>query len=421
MSIEGRRIKQEEFGLQQGKHIELKPVSTLRHHREEFLDPEKKDSRLVVEIHELKDQYGKGLCFAEMKFFADHKEHERRVLVSFKLLKDKKIIDVLKLIDLKSPVGAIVLTDPRADDSFKYSHPKKSDQEEFIPTVVIPPLDSFVGIAIALHEFGHAKQMESPYFQTMNKLRNRKEGKIEVLAKKFVGQFPELAPSLPSPEVFEELRKLEMALDNIEQSIKARGDVFDRLDQQVKDLRLEISVLKDKIRIVGFIERIRTKSDLEQSVLHEDVTRKRLIDVGNELKVLYAARNAKKMQVRRAGRPVRDFLGIFKKIRERDATRRAFGWMIEIKRTIGLDIATAPVKKPTYAETYFARDPGSKESTKRVLDILARDKDVSAKNVLLDSLSSYDAFEKIPVPSLKRLEQMEHEEEEKEKQKSSGI
>lgn len=118
-------------------------------------------------------------------------------------------------------------------------------------------------------------------------------------------------------------------------------------------------------------------------------------------------------------RPLDQVLLASTRVAERDATRRAFQWMKKAGDAIDANLLSTQTEvSDSYKERVFTDRNLCVESTKRVANNIERFGGFSAKGALLRGLTSYDAFEKIPVPSLKRLEQMEREEEEK--QKSSG-
>ncbi len=347
------------------------------------------------------------------------------------------------LIRLNRPIEILVDEQTDAKKQFHFS-----EEGQY---AVIPSMKDVAGIAIGLHELGHAKQYEQPFF-----------GAAATFVKKYrINRFlpAELRLSLEDPRDF--LKSLLVFLPEAEATLpdeKLMDTLVDiyhealphlQQDQQRRDLQSRISSLQQiltededyKLSPFDFYPRSTVKlsdQDLEiaeqaaeqayaqametekqkkrDAVVELPIRQTELNDVYARLRTSESSYVQLSRRFNSLAAPLNDILKIPTKLQERDATKRAFQWMNQIYQEMGSDLLSRSVViDPDVKERFFKTRDDCSDSTKRVMDDIHRFGGFSAKGLLLGALGTYDALDKIPVPSLKRLEQIERDEEAKQK------
>ena len=357
---------------------------------------EKKESHFVRETHELKDKSGNVVGYTDAKYFDPlNGRQEGRLLETFELRQGDKKIDILGLIGLKPDVLIFVVKNPLDSNDFLYLSESDTAIGKRKQTVFIPPLDSIAGIAIALHEFGHAKQYELPLFAGLSDLDSDGEGN-----------------QLLKMQI-ESVKRLTASVEEGWTEIQKNNNTLDELSKKLNGARNAISYYEAQMETIIFFGKGKLKKQILQLTDFRDGLKHQGENLSRKTERLLETQRLRLDELSKAEKAFKETLQISKQVKERDATRRAFKWMYEIKKKLNFNFASLPVPDPSYVQKFAKKDEGCNSSTRRMLKLLEKDGNFSAKNMLLSYLASYDAFTKIPVPSLKRLEQMERDEEAK--------
>lgn len=371
------------------KENEHKPTETSQDNKE--------SERTTITTHEIKDKNGNILYQVHLEL-TDSKQQEVKSLT---MEYEGKKVDLLGIVGLKNPVQIFIQTNRGLSGS--YSYDKKM--------VIIPYPDTPVNIAVALHELGHAKQFENPFFKKNRgkeapiSWENDPREKLNELKE----DFPELEESISAlPEkTMDRLLEIRLATATIQSQIiplnKRLTDLFKQKDEHLEDpndpydnLFIDVSKTHPKAHEKDW-------QDKEKQITEQ------ITSTQKELSTMEIARDAYIKEFNATADPIQKLLNIPKKIRERDATRRAFKWMNSIQQETGAQMLTAAIDVNDIKKLVRSKE-SCVQSTARMMTIVEGQEDVLVKDSLLFALGTYNAFEKIPVPSLKRLEQMEQEE-----------
>lgn len=358
---------------------------------------DKKENETVLHrSFDIKDANGNILCAANLDCATIPGMTNALRVRSFNLEHQGKIIDVLKLVGLKEPVPITMhLT---AQRNYSYGGKDKG--------VSIPQLDTPVNIAIALHELGHAKQYESSFFKQFQGPRQDKtyswEDDPTDKMDKLIAAFPEATPYV--------------------------SRVPEETMGEIKDVRIKLAILKSKI------EKVKKEYEERQDVLYAHISdpndalfvdtdyvhpesknpewQKRKATLEAEFAVVQAERKLLEDQkegllkiFEEKSKPILELLKIPTRLKERDATRRAFQWMSRVEKEIDTELINSDSDNQVFGQPN--EDNNSNmcvESTARVINIIRRSGTIRTKDRLLLALGSYDAFERLPVPNLKELE-----------------
>lgn len=385
---------------------------------------ERKESEpTYVEIYELKDKAGKSLCQVQATYLdiapvmheeLDHKKMRR--LQSFQLVKDGNVVDVLEMVGLKKGVRMFVAS--QTEDSAYYFKPDDR-------AVVVPQLDHSFGVAIALHELGHAKQFENPFYSKISstkevnkhRLLNVKDADLREWCKGTAELFPEMREKLPSEKQLDRRLRLRERLGRLNARVMKWKETSDRLNEKQNVFRNDLE--QHERQLAGFTGGQRKKYQESFATYQSKVKQfeHHLGEYNTHIQTISERRNKLVKKIKKIDVHILRVFQIHQKLQERDATRRAFQWMTQINKVLGVDIAGAKVEMPESENMKkpFRKPNGCTESTARVMDNLQKFGGISAKGALLSALGTYDAYEKIPVPTRERLRQIAEEEE---KQKS---
>ncbi len=353
--------------------------------------------------HEIKDKNGNLLCTARIEYFGSTPESEsgEKEVKGIILEHNGKSIDVLKFIDLKEPIRIFVTS--AEDTKYRYHSDKK---RAYIPTPDTP-----VGLAFSLHELGHAKQYQTVFFK---KFKRQGDG----------GVSDDLLTFSWEDDPVEKLEKLKDALPEL--SIpNISSDTMDA----IKSLRIEIATTQSSMNTVveklkntmkAYSEHVDLPEDPDPSVFNWGDSHPRALEKEwqEQKKELEDDQNKLQTEVsvikdRKAGllkkfetlsEPIKKLLKIPTKLKERDATRRAFQWMLSIGKQLDTNLINAEIDPDSIGFKNKEKNECSK-STARVMGIIEESRTTTTKDSLLLALGTYDALEKIPVPSLKHLEQ----------------
>jgi len=405
MSRENRFIPEEAFTFTKTPRSETKePVELMK-----------------TERHELKDKNGNVICVSVVEYwdeteqpYQETKDAPARQLKSFVLEKEGKSVSVLDLIVLHKPVRVFVSS--------------KAEEYYFNPSsrvLIVPPLDHSIGIAVTLHELGHAEQSSLAFFESINnsvrQISSRlSETRLPLFTKNLEGifadvvkNFPELLPYVPPPELFQkldQLRNLAMGTSEIDQEI----DTLEKnLNGRLLNLDAYIGRSPYKINQSQFDKR-RAEAESRMVILKKQKSdlEKQLLENGKDNEMI-------KKEYEELAKPLEALLVMMEKAQERDATKRAFRVMSFIHAEIGADLMSPEVELTEKNSIFFRKNDECSDSTKRVADNLQKFGGFSAKGALISALGTYDALGKTPLPNTKRL--IQEEKERWEKQNPSGV
>ncbi|MCX6715056.1 MAG: hypothetical protein NTX72_04540 [Candidatus Uhrbacteria bacterium] len=348
----------------------------------------KESEPVFTERRELKDKNGRLMCEIETDFVGSKfhtpkglQELKIRELTGLRLKRDGKTIDIFNLIDLHEKIGVYM-------------------SETFVPAAVgpasrkmiLPPMDTPLRIAVALHEFGHAKQHEQPFFKKlyMRGVEDKKQmSQVSSFYRRVKTLMPEWSGAVPSDEVLDEMDKLEHQDES-------------KQDEEMILRRRRYFLLEQLEEVLDINEYKKIQNDIDElKELEKQLSV--VIDAGrNRLKAIMKLFPLHQSYMQKYG--------------ERDATKRAFKWMREINDQIQVDFSMMEEDEPLLPESLKQH---CIESVQKSMKNVRQLGGMTVKGFLLKMLTTYDALDKIPVPSLRLLEQLEREEE-KAIKKSSG-
>jgi len=358
-------------------------------------------------IYELKDKDGKVICVSRVVYY-DNKELpvdeiggvSACRLKSFAVEKDGKEFKIIGPHDFSMPVNIFVAS--KVDEGGFYMSREKGKKER---ALVIPPLDNPIGIAVALHEFGHLLQSHVVFFESvkdvLGEFNSSGSARLPLfsdhLSEKFerlLKIFPELLPFFPSQDIF----------DRIDEFCELARTFYD-----VESTDREIALLREKFK--GEMPkriRIETERDLAYYTKRKGELEKKVS--GYKVSGYDVNKDGLATKYREITEPLKQILKIVAKVLERDATKRAFQIMGMIHREIGADLMSPEVDFSGMPYNFFKQqDDGCSESTMRVVGDIQKFGGFSARGALLSALGTYDAFDRIPVPNLTRIEQMKRD------------
>ena len=346
-----------------------------------FLNPEQKETEpTFVETYELKDKEGNIVCRVESTYldeqsteFSDLIQKKARRLKSIVLEKDGKRMDVMNLIGLKKQINIFVIFDLASQEQFGFNAKRGF--------VTVPKPDHPTSVAVMLHELGHAKQDEHPFYQSLREfIRVPKFELGSENPRAFFSRlgvlYPELLKRFPDEAVFQKLDQI-------------RKKAIPALEEEQRLIELKRAEARGELKP---FQLMRMKDD-------DAVSQK------NKRAIVWQYQTALKEL------PLATLL-VPEKLIERDATKRAFQWMQQITEEIKVDLAS--VNADEYALTSEEKGHCA-SSVQRSMKTMRQLGGSTTKGHLLKMLTTYDALDQIPVPSLKRLEQIEKEEEAKQK------
>ena len=327
---------------------------------------------VVKETYELKDKNGNVVCNAEVEFEPlaedDKTEGKQRILKSFIIEKDGKFVDVLEIIG--KDTYSKIICDSNELANFKFSYDDK--------VVRIPPLTNLYGIAIALHEFGHAQQSQDEFFKNSDHIIRGPVVRVEIKKdpmeyfSRIAKIFPELTAYLPPQET---IKKMDDLKNLILDAKKAQDEMSDELKNST-DLIPE--------------RRVKLKNKMYKSFLLE-------LDLNKEFGDKFEEIDAFIYKITR----------LIEQSHEKDATRRAFVLMEKIQELIDVDIMNTPIEvtrqtKKLLSDMCYSYNGNVPKKAKFAEE--------TPKGILLAFLYSYGALGNSPMPNLKGSGKTENKE-----------
>lgn len=349
--------------------------------------------------YEIKDKDGNRLCQINLELKGGvlsrnnaslNRYGQTQEIRSIALEQNGKTINLLDLTQMSEPVQI-------------YMHSETHSHGFFSPdsrNIVIPRPDNPIRIAIALHELGHAKQYENPFFK--NQKRTKKDLAISWeddprdklnLLKELIPELDKKISEIPK-EIMDHLLEIRLDLASNHSRINTLDLKLRKVSDQIEDLLADPND-PDPIFASFFDEKTHPNA-------HDPNWQKQILQlrqegslIREELVSLKEQQGKKENEFEMIILPIRDLLKTPSKIEERDATRRAFQWMESIREQIDTDLAAAPINPHEYE---LPSDSPCSESTTRLYSIINKQSEQKTKDVLLRALGTYDALDRIPMP-----------------------
>ncbi|PIZ94945.1 MAG: hypothetical protein COX81_02185 [Candidatus Magasanikbacteria bacterium CG_4_10_14_0_2_um_filter_37_12] len=383
--------------------------------------PEKTRERAMVnEQYELRDSQGNAMGGVEAKFvfvedeFKENQPTDRkRQLQSVELTYNGQRLDLLALLRIDPTVTRIFVTNEyQAKDGV-------SANFDFNPTtneVCIPPLDTAFGLAVALHEFGHVKQFKNPKLRVIGEMAIENEtlewfDDIDDTLQKIERAFPELLVHLPEKTVLETLTEtrlqLVLASSQLHKSLEMLAEKTSESEENIKQFALQQKAVTNwssrLLHDFGSQEQYEQLKNTEakQMATHKEALQMQLKNLKRDLKEKQQKFKLLKDQYKQLVEPLNELLKTPRRVMERDATRRAFVWMKQIKKAIGLDLTKPAQTSPEITRRLF--HTYCEDSMDTMQGEIKNQGDISSRDALILALKSYDALKKIPVPRRERL------------------